>query len=145
MNNVNEISKDKYKNETSHDMNQDVPEYVIPECVRPNDASSISSDSSTYDSDQDAPNMVLHLRGLETIQKCTEKHKSLKLVSNRIKKIDNLEDAINLRHLDLYQNRIKVIENINHLSRLKILDLSFNKIKKIEVVVICWLYLFTRY
>ncbi|ETW56420.1 hypothetical protein PFUGPA_01593 [Plasmodium falciparum Palo Alto/Uganda] len=57
---------------------------------------------------------------------------TLKLISNCIEKLENLENNVQLEHLELYENMIKKIENISMLINLKVLDLSFNKIKIIE-------------
>ena len=55
----------------------------------------------------------------------------LDLYDNRIIKIENLDNLINLEVLDLSYNNIKVIENLSHLTNLKKLFLLSNKIKKV--------------
>ncbi|OMJ66699.1 hypothetical protein SteCoe_36368 [Stentor coeruleus] len=52
--------------------------------------------------------------------------------SNKIKKIENLEECINLQSLSLCYNYITKIENLAPLIKLKTLDLSENSIKKLE-------------
>lgn len=52
--------------------------------------------------------------------------------SNKIKKIENLEECINLQSLTLCYNYITKIENLASLIKLKTLDLSENSIKKLE-------------
>lgn len=52
--------------------------------------------------------------------------------SNKIKKIENLEDCVQLEELNLSYNYISKIENLSTLINLKTLDLSENSIKKIE-------------
>ncbi|XP_033211390.1 dynein regulatory complex subunit 3-like isoform X3 [Belonocnema kinseyi] len=56
----------------------------------------------------------------------------LKLCSNIIEKIENLEELVNLKELDLSFNRISVMENLNHLLNLEILLLYGNKIEEVE-------------
>ena len=52
--------------------------------------------------------------------------------SNKIKRIENLDECINLQELNLSYNYISKIENLSTLINLKTLDLSENSIKKFE-------------
>ena len=56
----------------------------------------------------------------------------LKLSSNIIEKIENLEELVNLKELDLSFNRISIIENLNHLLNLEILLIYKNEIETVE-------------
>jgi dynein assembly factor 1 len=58
--------------------------------------------------------------------------KSLWLESNGIRKIENLDQQIELRCLYLHQNLLKKIENLDHLINLDTLNLSCNGISMIE-------------
>jgi Leucine-rich repeat (LRR) protein len=54
------------------------------------------------------------------------------LGNNQIKKIENLDNLINLQELNLLGNQIKKIENLNNLTNLRTLDLLCNQINLIE-------------
>lgn len=58
----------------------------------------------------------------------------LSLQSNRIVKIENLDKLINLTELYLSENGIEKIENLDHNKQLDTLDLAKNRIKVIENV-----------
>ena len=48
-----------------------------------------------------------------------------------IKRIEGLDNNIELEEIELYDNRIRHITNLEHLTNLVFLDLSFNRIKEI--------------
>tara|TARA_B110000285_G_C14720189_1_gene421800 strand:+ start:156 stop:317 length:162 start_codon:yes stop_codon:yes gene_type:complete len=52
------------------------------------------------------------------------------LRKNLIKKIEGLEENIELEEIELYDNRIRHITNVEHLTNLTHLDLSFNRLKE---------------
>ncbi len=56
----------------------------------------------------------------------------LNLSSNKIEKIEGLENLVQLQVLDLFQNRISKIEGLDELSNLEQLNLQFNQIRKME-------------
>ncbi|PRD24869.1 UNVERIFIED_CONTAM: Ppp1r7 [Trichonephila clavipes] len=58
--------------------------------------------------------------------------KKLFLINNKITKIENLDALENLEMLELGSNRIRVIENLEGLKNLTNLFLGKNKISKIE-------------
>ena len=51
---------------------------------------------------------------------------------NKIKKIENFENLVNLQLLDLSSNEIEKIEGLEHLANLKVLNLSCNQIEVIS-------------
>eukprot|EP00009_Paramoeba_aestuarina_P009841 CAMPEP_0201536932 /NCGR_PEP_ID=MMETSP0161_2-20130828/63352_1 /ASSEMBLY_ACC=CAM_ASM_000251 /TAXON_ID=180227 /ORGANISM="Neoparamoeba aestuarina, Strain SoJaBio B1-5/56/2" /LENGTH=354 /DNA_ID=CAMNT_0047942947 /DNA_START=187 /DNA_END=1251 /DNA_ORIENTATION=+ len=57
---------------------------------------------------------------------------TLEMGANRLKKIENLEKLINLRHLWLGKNKISEIENLNALTNLRVLSFQRNRITKIS-------------
>jgi hypothetical protein len=60
---------------------------------------------------------------------------TIDLSNNDIKKIQNLDNCLNLKYLNLSHNQIQFIEGIYHLHHLEVLDLSFNKIAIGEIVI----------
>jgi Leucine Rich repeats (2 copies) len=62
---------------------------------------------------------------------------TLVLVNNKIKKIENLEQCVQLRDLCLFKNEIEKIENLEQCVQLERLVLVNNKIKKIENLEQC--------
>ena len=49
---------------------------------------------------------------------------NLELAANKIEKIENLEELINVEDLVLAKNKIKKIENLNHFTKLYSLNMS---------------------
>ena len=56
----------------------------------------------------------------------------LNLHCNKIKKIENFENLVNLRSLDLSSNEVEKIEGLEYLENLKVLNLSCNQIEVIS-------------
>ncbi|KAK2198255.1 bifunctional WD40 repeat/G-protein beta WD-40 repeat/WD40-YVTN repeat-like-containing domain superfamily/WD40 repeat [Babesia duncani] len=61
---------------------------------------------------------LARVKRIENLDQCVNL-KKLVLSSNVIEKIENLDNNTLLEHLDLYQNKIEKIENISHLKSLK--------------------------
>uniref|UniRef100_A0A8C4VS37 Protein phosphatase 1 regulatory subunit 7 n=1 Tax=Gopherus evgoodei TaxID=1825980 RepID=A0A8C4VS37_9SAUR len=57
-----------------------------------------------------------------------------KVKSNRLTKIEGLQNLVNLRELYLSHNGIEVIEGLENNNKLTMLDIASNRIKKIENV-----------
>ncbi|PVF92744.1 putative SDS22-protein phosphatase 1 regulatory subunit 7 [Serendipita vermifera] len=58
--------------------------------------------------------------------------RSLELGSNRIRKIENLDELVNLEELWLGKNKITKLENLDKLTKLRLLSIQSNRITKIE-------------
>ncbi|PAV16652.1 hypothetical protein PNOK_0827200 [Pyrrhoderma noxium] len=58
--------------------------------------------------------------------------RSLELGGNRIRKIENLEDLVNLEELWLGKNKIGKLEGLDNFLKLKILSIQSNRIEKLE-------------
>jgi protein phosphatase 1 regulatory subunit 7 len=50
-----------------------------------------------------------------------------------VKKIEGLDNNLELLELELYDNKLSKIENISHLHNLVFLDLAFNVIKEVPL------------
>ena len=78
--------------------------------------------------------MAYRIRKIENLEQNINL-KSLHLRKNQIRKIEGLDKNLLLEDLELYDNKIRVIENISHLKSLQILYLSFNLIR--EMACLC--------